>query len=253
VKEPPKVPWDEPQNWAVVDTFGADPTGEQDSSDAIQQAVDSGATTVFFPGAYSMSKPIEIRGKVRRVLGSGNWINYGRGTEPEFRIVEGSAPFVCIEHFAPVDGGIEVVTSRPLILHGTGEVFLEDFVSWDLQIQGQRVWARQLNLENEGTHLTNDGGSLWVLGYKTERGGTLLLTKGGGRSEIFGNFSYTTNAGKLAPMFVNQDSSVFAFFSEICYTGDPFTVLIRETRSGNTREIGRGEGLLQPYIGYPVE
>ncbi len=61
--------------------------------------------------------------------------------------------------------------------------------------------------ENEGTHIINDSGDLWVLGYKTERGGTLLESRGGARSEILGGFSYTTTAGKLAPMFVTDNSS----------------------------------------------
>ena len=109
------------------------------------------------------------------------------------------------------------------------------------------MWARQLNIENEGTHLTNDGGDLWVLGYKTERGGTLLDTRGGGRSEMLGGFSYTTTAGKRAPMFVNTDSSVWAFFSEVCFNGDPFAVLIRETRGAETKEIAKGSGDTAPY------
>jgi len=116
---------------------------------------------------------------------------------------------------------------------------------------GQKVWARQLNVENEGTHITNDGGELWVLGYKTERGGTLLHTLGGGQSEVFGTFSYTTTAGKLAPMFLTQDSSAFAFFSEVCYTGDPFATLVREIRKGVTKEVKRGDGTVTPYVGVP--
>ena len=85
-----------------------------------------------------------------------------------------------------------------------------------------------MNVENQGTHLMNDGSDVWILGYKTERGGTLLETRGGGRSEILGGFSYTTTAGKLAPMFVNDNSSMFAFFGEVCYNGDPFATLIPE-------------------------
>ena len=114
---------------------------------------------------------------------------------------------------------------------------------------GQKVWARQLNIENEGDHLTNDGGEIWALGYKTERGGTLLNTRGTGRSEIFGTFSYTTTAGKLAPMLVTSDAEVFAFFGEVCYTGDPFSIIVRESRGGVTRDVKRGEGLPTPYVG----
>ena len=28
-------------------------------------------------------------------------------------------------------------------------------------------------------------------------------------------------------MFVNTDASVYAFFGEVCYSGDPFTTLIK--------------------------
>jgi hypothetical protein len=130
-----------------------------------------------------------------------------------------------------------------------GDVFAEDFVTHGLSLKRQNFWARQLNIENEGTHLSNNAGTLWVLGYKTERGGTVLDAQGGGRSEILGGFSYTTTAGRLAPMFVNQDSSVFAFFSEVCYNGDPFAVVVRESRGAEVREVGRGKGNALPYVG----
>ena len=106
-----------------------------------------------------------------------------------------------------------------------------------------------MNVENEGTHISIENGKLWILGYKSERGGTLLEARGGAYGEVLGGFSYTTTAGKLAPMFVNQDSSVFAFFSEVCYNGNPFLTLIRETQGGQTRLVRRGEGTTTPYAG----
>lgn len=63
-----------------------------------------------------------------------------------------------------------------------------------------------------------------------------------GDSEVFGTLSYTTTAGKLAPMFVTEDASAFAFFAEVCYSGDPFATLIRETRKGVVKEVPRGNG-----------
>jgi hypothetical protein len=159
-----------------------------------------------------------------------------------------------------VHGGLEIDTQRTVVFRSVsdcdltftrraegGELFLEDFVTHNLKLTKQRVWARQLNVENEGTHIVNDGGQLWVLGYKTERGGTLLETRGSGLSEILGGFSYTTTAGKLAPMFVTDNSSVFTFFNEVCYNGDPFATLIRETRNGSLKTVHRGEGTTAPY------
>ena len=106
----------------------------------------------------------------------------------------------------------------------------------------------ETSVENEGTHVVNDRSDLWVLGYKTERGGTLLETCGGGRSEILGGFSYTTTAGKLAPVFVNDNSSVFAFFTEVRFNGDPFETLISETRQRETRVVKRGEDSFLLYV-----
>ena len=263
VKETPDTPWDDPKTWANVDSFGADPTGKADSSTAIQKAMDSGASTVFLPGSYNLRSPVTIRGKVRRVVGLGGMINYGKGLHPDFRLSDGDAPVLLIEHFANIHGGLELATHRTLVMRSVsdcdltstaaaegGDLFFEDVVTHDLKLRKQRVWARQLNIENQGTHLVNDASELWILGYKTERGGTLVETRGGGRSEVLGGFSYTTTAGKLAPMFVNDNSSVFTFFAEVCYSGDPFAVRIQETRGTEARSVVKDEGNTRPYSGY---
>lgn len=261
VKETPEVPRDDPDSWADVDKFGADPTGQRDSSAAIQKAMDSGATTVFLPGFYAMKQTVVIRGKVRRVVGVGGWVDYNGQAKPDFRIIDGAAPVVSLEHLSYIHGGIEIDTKRTVLFRSVsdcdltntrkaegGELFFEDFVTHDLKLKNQKVWARQLNVENEGTHLVNDHSDLWVLGYKTERGGTLLETRGKGRSEILGGFSYTTTVGKLAPMFVTDNSSVFTFFNEICYSGDPFETLIHETRGPVSKSLIRGHGSTAPYV-----
>lgn len=260
VEETPEFPPDDPKAWAVVDAFGADPGGERDSTAAIQKALDSGASTVFLPGNYAISSTLVVRGNVRRILGTGGWVDYRKAVTPDFRVEAGTPAAVTFEHFSHVNGGIENRTDRTLVLRsigarvfsrGTGTLFLEDVAGHELAVKGQKVFARQLNIENEGTHLLVDGGTAWVLGYKTERGGTLVHTRSGGRTEVFGTFSYTTTAGKLAPMFLTEDSSVFAYMDEVCYTNDPFAVLVRETRGKETRVVGRGAAGTTPYVGVP--
>ncbi len=256
IEETPEVPWDDADAWAVVEV----PDESADASPALQKAVDSGATTVFVANhrKIMLKSPVTIRGKVRRVIGCGNEPDYFRASRPDFIIANGAAPVVIFEHFANINGGVVVDTDRTVVFRSAGthltfrkkcDVFLEDFCGCVEPLPGQRLWARQLNTENQGTHLLNDGATIWILGYKTERGGTLIHTKGGGRTELFGTFSYTTTAGKLAPMFVTEDASAFVFFNEVCYTGDPFTTLIRETRAGVTRTVERGQGGIAPYVG----
>lgn len=266
VRDAPASAWEDPAKWAVADAFGADPSGATDSAAALQKALDSGATTVFLPGHYRSDATLVVRGKVRRIVGLGGMINYGKRDLINFRVTDGEAPVVMLEHFSHLGGGIELDTKRTVVLRSMethtiqstprsvgGSVYIEDVVGDNFRFRRQRVWARQLNIENEGTHLTNDGGEVWVLGYKTERGGSLVHALGGGRTEILGGFSYTTTAGKLAPMFVNDDSSVWAFFGEVCFNGDPFETVIRETRRGETRTLGKGRGEPLPYSGYSKE
>lgn len=263
IKEPPRTHSDPPDGWADVDSFGADPTGANDSSVAIQKAVDSGAPTIFLPGSYALRSTVILRGKVRRVVGVGGMIDYAGATKPDFRIEDGDLSPVTFEHIAHVHGGVEVNSMRNVIFRSVsdcdltfgpkangGELYFEDFVTHNLRLGQQTVWARQLNVENEGTHIENDGGRLWILGYKTERGGTLLESRRGGQSEILGGFSYTTTAGKLAPMFVTEDASIFTFFNEVCFNGDPFAVRIKETRKGESKILTKDEGHTLPYSGH---
>lgn len=266
IEETPASPLEPISKWAIVDDFGADPTGQRDSSAAIQKALNSGASTVFFPGSYMLESTVTIGSGVRRLVGIGGMVDYFAKAKPDFRVIGDSSTPLFIEHFAYVHGGIEIDSDRTVVFRSVadcdltfgseaqkGKLFFEDFVTHHLSLTNQKVWARQLNVENEGKHIRNDGGKLWVLGYKTERGGTLLETKGNGVSEILGGFSYTTTAGKLAPMFVNEDSSVFSFFHEVCFNGDPFVDVVRETRKGESKTLTRKQADTTPYSGQQVE
>lgn len=256
----PKVAIDAPNEWANVDDFGADPSGQKDSAIAIQKAIDSGASTIFFPGNYAVESTIVVRGRANHFIGVGAWIDYTAKAKPDFRIEDGDRSTVVFEHFSFVHGGIEIATNRAIFMKSVsdcdltstvaaqgGELYFEDFVTHNLRLKDQSVWARQLNVENEGLHIECDGGELWILGYKTERGGTLIRAASDAKVEVLGGFSYTTTAGKLGPMFDIDGASVFTFFAEVCYNNDPFEVLVRERRNEETRELKRGSAHLQPY------
>jgi Pectate lyase superfamily protein len=246
IRETPEMPSENPRSWANVVKFGADPTAQKDSAAGIQAAIDSGATTIYFPtGSYNIGTPILIRKKVRRVIGFNSWVDYFQKVTPTFRVVDGDAPVVQIENFNPIGSGITHETTRTLILKDSavrdyrstsqGDLFIENVAAGPWLFDRQRVWARQINPENKGTHIVNNGGQIWTLGLKTERGGTLVQTLAGGKTQIDGGFSYTTEFGKLAPMFVNQNSDFSAAFAEVCNNNDPYTTIISEKRGQETR------------------
>ena len=262
VRETPEAPWDPLSQWIAPQKFGAKADSAQDASAAIQQAVDSGATTVYLPrGDYKVGHTVIIRGNVRRIIGcKANLSIIGPlngQAQPVFLFATGKQPTVTVEGInTDFSSGpfffLEDNSARTLVLRrlginfqgadafhgqGPGTVFIEDVVGRYFRFHHQTVWARQFNPEGDGLHVLNDGGTLWILGLKTEGGGTLLETRNGGRTELLGSFSYTTDQGKLAPMFVIENSQAAFSFSEVCYSGDPFTTIVRETQSGETREM----------------
>ena len=119
-----------------------------------------------------------------------------------------------------------------------GDLYLENIIA-DWSFAKGRAWARQFNNETEGTHITNEQATLWILGLKTERGGTLIDSRAGSSTEVIGGLSYTTTKGKLAPMFKSTDARVSYTIAEVCYSGDPYTQLVEERRGSETKKISR--------------
>ncbi|AFY96779.1 glycoside hydrolase family 55 protein [Chamaesiphon minutus] len=285
IKETPDVPWDNPAQtaWANVGSFGAIPGDGKDDTAAIQAAIDSGKTTVYLPvGVYHLNKTILIRNNVRRIVGTEAIVEVPKTVNPGFKVIGGKNPIVVFERigsgYNPTTT-LENASSRTLVIRdatnvsgnmtGSGDVFIENVVSNPWQtwtFNRQNVWARQFNVENTGTHITNNGGKLWILGLKTERGGTLIDTKGGGKTELLGGLAYSTTVGpdgtQNYPMFINNDSSISITLGEVNHGGSPnYTTYVREIRGKLVRDLTGsslpnyvGSGKQIPlYVGYPIE
>jgi PA14 domain/Pectate lyase superfamily protein len=276
IRETPDVPWDNLTDWANVVAFGAIPNDGIDDSAAFQAAIDSGKTTVYLPvGNYDLSNTVFVRNNVRRIIGTEAFVNVPNTGNPAFKIVAGSQPTVVFERIRSWDNGtptLENASSRTLVvrdttdvsfkLTGAGDLFLENVATSALTINGQNVWARQLNIENLGTKIVNNGGNLWILGLKTERGGTIIDTRNGGKTELLGGLAYTTTAGpdgtQNYPLFINNEAAVSLSFAEVNYGAPGYTTYIQETRGGVTRNLsggslpnywGMGEDI-PLYVGY---
>ncbi|MEX2382482.1 MAG: glycosyl hydrolase family 28-related protein [Opitutales bacterium] len=202
IKETPEVPWDAHSQWIAPQAFG-EVDRNRDNSALIQQAIDSGKTTVYLPlGAIRIDETVVIRGDVRRIIGTRPWLIPGgkvaAGEAPMFRFENGTHPVVVFEGIGTgFNAGVQLMehaAERTLVLRrvmsnfqggtvysnsGKGDLFIEDMVGGTFHFNGQRVWARQFNPEPQGTKVINDGGTLWVLGMKWERPGSALVNRGG--------------------------------------------------------------------------
>jgi tRNA A-37 threonylcarbamoyl transferase component Bud32 len=255
VKETPEVPWDDPAEWANVMAFGASPNAGSDDSAAIQRAIDSGKRTVYLPlGEYTLRQPIQLRGKVRRLIGCEAFLHVDMPDEagPVFVLTAGEAAVVVVERiladFKNVNARqlfIDNRSSRTLVLRdfgggtseftGAGEVFLEN-VDGRMIFHGQRVWARQFSQRtweelpiDQRFHVRNDGGQLWILGEKTIGPGTVVATTRGGRSELMGGLLYSSAAAtdQPDPAFVVEAGALSVSIHEVSHSNSKYPILVR--------------------------
>lgn len=255
IEEAPEVPWDPLSKWDSPLQHGAVPNESRDASPAIQAAIDSGATTLYFPnGSWTIRKTVDVRNNVRRIIGcEARIISQVPGGGPAFRIVPGGAPVVRFERLEvepPQQAFLAQESPATLVLadiygaslqwNANGSVFLEDVSSvlpWTIP-SGGRLWARQWCVEVNGTKITNDGGNLWILGLKTEHPGVLIDTKNQGKTELLGGLCFANGTYKLDPMFRIDNASATFSFGETSLNGTPFSTIVIETRNGLTRFLG---------------
>lgn len=277
IEETPQFEDEGLNNWKSVIAFGADPSGRADSSAAIQAAIDSGATTVYFPtGVYLVAKTVMVRGRVRMLQGFDSSLNpvgdaFSRSDNlaPLVKIEEGNDD-VTLDHFRigafyprPVPGVIflqqdssrglvvrdSIVGSYPTTvayqntLRGTGPLFVENVAATPWQILfPQNVFARQINPEGNKTKITNKGGKLWILGLKTEGRGTNIETEQAGSTEILGGLIYPVwNTGSDSVGFEITDSRASFIYAVSSHkpaaSGTNFAVQIREIQHGVTKSL----------------
>ncbi len=121
---------------------------------------------------------------------------------------------------------------------GAGPLYLEDVGTNNITtVPGQRVWARQLNIEGAQLHLDNNGGDLWVFGLKTEFGGQVARTRNGGRTEFLGTLLYPLQPSGTA--FENLDAHQSLSYVTSNYSGD-YATQVSETRLGSSATVATG-------------
>lgn len=274
VEDMPEVAWSKLSDWVNVMTFGAVGDGSTDDRQAIQDAIDSGAETVYFPGGYkfNFNDTLYIRGAVKRIIGLEGKIS-GTGT---FLATDEMADTVVLERLNALYSAIDLVnkSSKTLVMNsitqipvrseGSGDMFLSNIVISTLRLNNpnQSVWIRHINTESgDFTNIINNGSKLWILGHKTERGKTKIHTLNGGQTELLGSHNYSTTGEKTDPWYIVEDASLSIVGArETNFNSAPYSEYVKEIRGGETKiiertqfpENGLGAAVIPLYSGYSV-
>jgi len=276
IEEVPEIPWENDHSqWACVNDFGAVGDGKTDNTEAIRKAIATGKPVVWFqPGIYMIDDVIDLPASLKRLnfmkcdLGAGDNLRFMHG-KGAFRVAEDADDPIIIEDLFAMEkwrGGMALVdhaSTRTLVLSDIhmhfcaayrnsvpgGKVFIENVCGMNqfrpeipvFDFKGQKVWARQINPERNDPEIRNDGGRVWIFGFKTEHHGTAFHTLNGGSTEVLGGTMNQSvkGDGESAPGILNENSNV----SVVCGTTDwrdiSFTrkIIVQETRDEQTRTM----------------
>jgi len=280
---------DPPASWANVQSYGAVPDGITDSSAAVQQALKSGASTIYFPfGAYAINDSVEVPPSVRRIEGMMSTIKVTRYNSAAFwlgggifKVTSGGEPLLIQRMaFDMINKGgklaIEYSGSAPLILRDVvaagialvnrsasgGELYAENICSGPMTLAGSSgAWIRQLDTEGTGIRIVNNGSPLWILGIKTEQNATILWNGAGSQTEVMGGLLYLVQVpATQRPAFVNIGGRLVASYVESSYRdGATYDVQLLDQTPGAERTVlgsssaARGLGRMVPLLSTPFD
>lgn len=250
IEDPPEIPFGVPDTWVNVNQFGARPDDEEDDGAAIQQAIDSGAETVYLPaGNYRSQQSIRVHGNVRHLFGLNASLIFNVPDRPAFIVEDGKYNAVALDVATSYGNNssywVEHASQRTLVLGSGsyintvagGKVFIEDATSVPLIFDRQQVWMRQINTESydHNPHIINNGGSLWILGLKTEKDRSIIGTYRGGQTEVLGGLLYK-NRERLGPVpaFICEDCEMSLVYRN---KGIAYETQILEKRQDTSKEF----------------
>lgn len=257
-------------NWAFVGS----PNGSDDTA-AIQAAMNSGKSTVYFQSGayYRIKSTITVPASVAHVLGmeatlqaaSGHSFGDGNNPQPVFRVTGGTATATVIwEQFKnevnePGAIGIQHSSPRTLAIKdaivgggkysaqamaNAGDVCLDDVVG-GIRLEGTtKAWARSLNSESAGDPRNyNNGGKLWILNIKTEGSPVVIETRNGGETELLGGLLYPTHAPATnTPAFLSINSRMSLTYATVAFSqSNDYWTQVQETRNSATVTLTRDE------------
>lgn len=274
VEAPPlTADWGDPSKWVVIQPGKDSAQRIQKAIDGGAETVYlAGGHTL-----HEFSDTIHLRKNVRRLFGAGADYKtvgkeYGKTAtfelgadgrlsdqgllKPTFKLEDGAPDTVYLEFisdsYGASDWGVDHASKRTLVCRAVGGLtyrnsvtggkafFLDSGPSTGSVIKGpQQVWAWQTNTESyeHNPHIVNDGGMLFICGYKIEKDRTNVGTVNGGWTEVLGGLLYKNRQRVgMAPAFVNFNSNLSV---SIAHYGQPYDSLVDEMRGGEKRSLSK--------------
>ncbi len=254
----PRVAW-EPDlaQWERPRTPG---DGAANASPAVQAAMRSGVSTVYFPGhEYRIDDPVTIPCGVRNVQFLFTTIS--GGARVKFR-VEGPCEEPLLVQDMTNDRGIafDHVGPRTLIVQrlntqafpyrnsviGAEPTLFANMITGVKAAQpfhDQRAFLRAINGESHEGMLVCDDAAVWILGFKSEKSATVFRVINGGQLEVLGGIinqyaqGETDWTGTVAIVNEGSDVSIVAATNGPNDVMEGFEFLVRDTQGATTQNL----------------
>lgn len=242
IEDAPLVPREQNlAQWANADSATSGTTEQK-----IQSALDSNRSSVYFPGNNYTFQQVTVPATVQHID-----FLFARLRGGTILVDEPSDIPLWIDNCM---GRARVILEAPrtLVMRNCrqltydvrhkqpNKVFLETCVdvsgSPTACRPGIRVWARSINNEHKKTsNFKVYGGTMWVLGYKTEGHQPSFEVRDGGWCEVLGGYRNETTPDEGLPTVINRNSNVsYVGYSSMSRV---YEQAIHETRNGQTRRL----------------
>jgi hypothetical protein len=266
----PEVAWEtDTAKWANFLLYkGGIGTTPKNDRDALQAAIDDPAkTTVIIPTMRMLqmtgTDTVHVRGNIIRIIGTPGNISGG-----VLSIEDGTAPVVKISRVNSVQ--MIVRTGRTVVIEsylganakadilaiGTGDLYLADMpaeITVDNPRQNVYMWHYDAEW-SDGGNLYVKSGKLRLFGWKTE-GAREKVWVTGGALELLGFYAYAQLPSPQTYPLITVTNAQFCIAGLVQQSfGNSYTTLVRETRSGVTKDYttsqNSGRGNMTLYVGY---
>lgn len=265
IEDAPPVYWEQERSqWANVDSFpGADVKSR------IQNALNSGKSTIYFPSLnYSFSGTVSIPATVRHIDFMFARLNAGAG----FSIDESSEQPLYLQNHdgrgsiiqkAPRTVVLRQLSMRYSSTHSSpSQLFIESCANIGSDDKfcppHQTIWARSINNEvKTSANFKVYGGTLWTLGFKSEGPQSAFHVTSSGRCEVLGGYRNETMSDSGYPLVYNDNAQV----SLVGYSNMSrvYQVVVWERRGAQLQVATmeqfppRSKDYFVPlYVGYPL-